>query len=451
MKKVCHYIRQQVKEFIEEEALLRPGEKLLVALSGGADSVALLHILQSLGYQCQAAHCNFHLRGDESDRDEVFVRNLCQASGITLHVVHFDTCAYAASHKVSIEMAARQLRYDWFGQLCEEHGLDHVAVAHHRDDSVETVLLNLVRGTGIAGLTGIRPRNGRVVRPLLKLGREDILAYLKMVGQTYVTDSTNLQDEFLRNKIRLRLLPLMAEMNPSVKEGIAAMTQRLAKVERIYNDVMAEAASRVFDEGRRVIHIPSLLAEKEPENLLFELLHPYGFTASQIKDIFHCLSGVSGRRFVCARWIVLKDRDQLLIQERVACPSENEWLIEDAPAEIGMSDGSRLEVRRVSLVPDYQISRLPQVASLDASKVVWPLTVRRWRAGDKFSPFGMRGKKLVSDFLTDCKLSLFEKEKQLVVCDACGHILWVVGLRSDERTRLTGTSAEVIELEWFKA
>ena len=229
---------RQVFSFIEDENLFSSSDNLLVALSGGADSVALLRVLLYLGYKCTAAHCNFHLRGEESNRDEEFCIALCRELDVELHVIHFDTVGYAKEQGISIEMAARELRYIWFEELCNECGYTHVAVAHHRDDSVETLLLNLVRGTGIAGLTGIRPVNGRVVRPMLNVSRADIVDYLRVLGQKFVTDSTNLQDEYVRNKIRHRLIPLMEELNPSVKEGLAATATRLRSVESIYTKLM---------------------------------------------------------------------------------------------------------------------------------------------------------------------------------------------------------------------
>ena len=228
-------IQQRVIRYIEKEHLFLPDDKLLVALSGGADSVALLRVLHTAGYQCEAAHCNFHLRGEESNRDERFVRQLCQKYGIHLHTIDFNTTQYATEKHISIEMAARELRYQWFEKIRKECQADVVAVAHHQDDSIETILLNLIRGTGITGLLGIRPRNGTIVRPLLCINREEIIRYLQNIGQDYVTDSTNLEDEYTRNKIRLNLLPLMQEINPSVKNSLIETSNHLNDVATIYN------------------------------------------------------------------------------------------------------------------------------------------------------------------------------------------------------------------------
>ena len=234
-------LKYDVQRFIEEKDLFNLQDKVLVALSGGADSVALLRILLSLGYTCECAHCNFHLRGLESDRDESFVRQLCEEHSIPLHVTHFDTSAYAKEHHLSIEMAARELRYEWFEHIRKEIEASVIAVAHHRDDSVETFLLNLMRGAGINGLKGIPVKNGYIVRPLLSVSRDVILDYLQAINQGYVTDSTNLEDEYMRNKIRLNILPLMKEVNPSVMETIQETTFRLSEVASIYHQNRIEA------------------------------------------------------------------------------------------------------------------------------------------------------------------------------------------------------------------
>ena len=230
-------IERKVIRYIEEQQMFTRQSRIIVALSGGADSVALLCILLRLGYSCEAAHCNFHLRGEESIRDQSFVEELTRKLGVPLHLVHFDTKAYAFQKGISIEMAARELRYDWFEKLRKQRKADVIAVAHHRDDSVETFLLNLIRGTGINGLRGIQPVNGVIVRPLLNISRYEILDYLSAINQPYVTDSTNLTDDYTRNKIRLNIIPLLEEINPSVSTAIADTAGRLGEVAKIYHDV----------------------------------------------------------------------------------------------------------------------------------------------------------------------------------------------------------------------
>jgi len=422
--------KHRIQRFIEEKNLFNSNDKVLVALSGGADSVALLRILNSLGYPCEGAHCNFQLRGEESNRDETFVRNLCKQLSVPLHVIHFETEAYAKEHHLSIEMAARQLRYDWFEKLRQERNATAIAVAHHRDDSVETFLLNLIRGTGIDGLKGIACKNGRVVRPLLQESRDSILDYLRIIGQDYVTDSTNLQDEYMRNKIRLNLLPLMKELNPSILETIQETSFRMSEVASIYHQNRQKVLKqKVSVQSEKLIHISidDILNDIAPISFLHELLFPLGFNSSQIKDIYRCMSAPqSGKRFTSKDWVVLRDRDDLLVQKIESDESLPELIIE----EIERTDS-------------FVIPKDKHIACLDADKVIPPLCLRKWQVGDKFVPFGMTGKKKVSDYLTDKKFSLLQKEKQYVVCSG-EDIVWLVNERTDNRFRITENTKRVL-------
>lgn len=422
----------QIEQYIEKEKLFGLKDKVLIALSGGADSVALLRILVYLGYSCQAAHCNFHLRGEEADRDEGFVRNLCAKFNIPCHVIHFQTKEYAAMHKISIEMAARELRYNWFETLRQELKADVVAVAHHKDDSVETMLLNLLRGTGINGLTGIRPKNNNIVRPLLCISREDIISYLDGLQQEYVTDSSNLQDEYVRNKIRLNLLPLMETINPSIKSTLFSTASHLSDTAIIYNKVIDEGKERVLTpEG---ISIEKLLQEASPRALLYEILYPLGFNSAQIEDIYLSLERQSGKKFVSDSWMVVRDRTHLLIKELHSLSAENET--EKMPD---------ISEECFPYSPDFIIPRDKRIACFDADKVLSPVTLRKWKAGDRFVPFGMKGKKNVSDYLTDAKYSLIEKEQVYVACSG-EQIIWLVGERTDNRFRIDENTKNVLLL-----
>ena len=420
-------IQQRIKQYIEKEDLFSSGSKILIALSGGADSVALLCILHAAGYPCEAAHCNFHLRGEESNRDEQFVRQLCKKYGIHLHTIDFDTTRYAAEKHISIEMAARELRYNWFEEIRNQCRADVVAVAHHQDDSVETILLNLIRGTGVTGLLGIRPRNGVIVRPLLCINREEIMRYLQSIGQDYVTDSTNLEDEYTRNKIRLNLLPLMQTINPSVKNSLIETSNYLSDVATIYNRYIEEAKTRIATtEG---IRICELVKEPAPEALLFEILHPLGFNSAQIKDIANSLHGQSGKQFSSKEWRVIKDREFLLLEN---IQSEDK---EELPFQIIKEEKE--------YTSDFQIPREKGTACFDADKLDGTISYRKWRTGDTFIPFGMKGKKKVSDYLTDRKFSISQKERQWVLC--CGErIAWLIGERTDNRFRIDETTRRVV-------
>ena len=319
---------RRVQEFIGKQQLLADDAGVLVALSGGADSVALLRILLGLGYRCHAVHCNFHLRGEESDRDERFVTALCHTLGVECEVVHFDTLGYAAEQKVSTEMAARELRYREFERLRQAHDLDAIAVAHHQDDAVETLLLNLIRGAGINGLTGMKVRNGHVVRPLLCLTRDEIIDYLSHIGQSYVTDSTNLTDMYARNKVRLQLLPLMEQINSAAKSNIMQAALHLGEAATLYNRVMTETNARiVIPHADGIdIDIEVLLDTEVPGAHLFEILHPYGFNSAQVADIFRSLSSEAGRLFYTKDYTLLRDRTHLQVRSKAHSETDEETL-----------------------------------------------------------------------------------------------------------------------------
>lgn len=424
--------KQRVQRFIEDKSLFTLQDKILIALSGGADSVALLRVLHSLGYECVCAHCNFHLRGEESNRDEAFVTALCKDLEINLHTTHFDTQAYAQEKHISIEMAARELRYTWFEGLRVELGMKCIAVAHHRDDSVETLLLNLIRGTGINGLKGIDCRNGYIVRPLLQENRNSIEEYLKAVRQDFVTDSTNLQDEYMRNKIRLNLLPMMQELNPSIHETLARTSERLAEVASIYQEdrkrVVQQKLVKNSGESFHVL-IEDICKDVAPASLLHEILSPLGFNGAQERDVMKSLQcEQSGKRFLAKDWEAVRDRDKMILYKRNEEEPLPELMIED-----------------VDISPLFIIPRDKHLACVDAEKVSGQLTIRKWKMGDTFVPFGMKGRKKVSDYLTDRKFTLFEKENQYVVCDDNG-IVWVVNERSDNRYRMTEETKKVLIL-----
>ena len=420
--------KEVIQHTIEREGLFGPHHKLLLALSGGADSVALLRVLLQLGYACECAHCNFHLRGEESNRDEAFVRRLCQSLDVKLHVTHFDTEAYAKEHRLSIEMGARELRYNWFHSLLQaDDSLRHIAVAHHRDDNIETLLINLLRGTGINGLTGIPSVNGPIVRPLLDVSREDILAYLQRLGQPYVTDSTNLEDDFLRNKIRLNLLPMLQSLNPSVRSTLSDTIRHLKGVSHTYRCAMnahLESFVQKVSECEMHARIADILSlHPSAENFLYEWLYPLGFNPSQIADIHQCMrADQSGKRFRSKEWEVLRDRHLLLVRR--------------ADAVVALPE---IEATLVEVTPAFQIPTSKEVVCVDADKVQPPFEVRKWEVGDTFVPFGMKGKKNVCKYMTDRKFSLFQKEHQYVALSG-GQIVWLIGERLDNRFRISETT-----------
>ena len=425
----------KVRKYIDHHKLFEDNGLYLVALSGGADSVALLLLLHEHGFRVHAAHCNFHLRGGESDRDEAFCESVCAERQIPLHKAHFDTHEYAQLHKVSIEMAARELRYHWFEQLRRDMDADGICVAHHRDDSVETVLLNLIRGTGLRGLTGIQPRNGYILRPLLCVSREDIERYLHERNQPYVTDSTNLEADVQRNRVRLQLMPLLKSLNPSVCESIQQTASHLAEAQ-----VVLDAVNEEF-KSRNILELSMLSKYGSSEYVVFEWLKNYGFNGTQAQQI---LTAETGRVFSSSMgYDLLRDRDRLIVESSLKplkplrIPEEGTYVMED---------GTRITLKETIVGSDFLPSKEPHRVTLDADKVAFPLTVRRVEPGDSMQPFGMQGRKLLSDLMTDLKMTLFEKRRQLVVVDAEGIVVWLVGLRTDNRCRVDHHTHNVLTI-----
>ena len=451
-----------MRRFASVHELFVYGGKYIVALSGGADSVSLLFVLKhlehELGIGVEAAHCNFHLRGAESVRDEEFCKQLCDRLSVPLHLIHFDTQAYADLHRVSIEMAARDLRYGYFENLRRDIEAQDICVAHHRDDSVETVLLNLVRGTGLRGLRGIQPRNGNIIRPLLSLSREDIVQYLDALGESYVTDSTNLHNDVKRNKIRLDVMPLLRELNPSVSQSIFESSLRVGEALKVFDEAMKRSIADVTATSpshhltispphHLVISVERLKQQPSPEYTLHEILISYGFTSAQIEQIYGSLDTCSAGKIIASDSHELAfDRGSLLVQPRTnVADSARSMRIPETGTYV-FSDSLKIKVAAEDCGDDYVPSRAADCVCLDASDIKFPLTLRHIEQGDRFVPFGMNGMKLVSDYLTDRKKNVFEKRAQLVVTDAQQRIVWLVGERTDNRFRISKETSKALRL-----
>lgn len=431
----------KVRLFIAQESLLAPGACLIVGLSGGADSMVLLDLLVRLGYNSLAAHCNFHLRGAESDRDAAFVRRWCSKADIPFTSVDFNTVRYACERKISIEMAARELRYCWFERLCCEKGADAVAVAHHKDDSVETVLLNLIRGTGIRGLIGIAPVHGKVVRPLLCVTRAEIEGYAAERQLPYVEDSTNREEIFLRNAIRLKIMPALEALNPAVREAIFRTSQHLSGTEKIYNDAIHRITASLFQDSS--IDIDALRRTPHPQTVLFEILTPFGFTPSTIEDIASSMDAPSGKIFYARGYRLIKDRNRFMLDLKEARAEQRSFQI--GLQCTGISYPIVLTMERQAM--PVQIRKDRHFLFADADRLIFPLELRRWREGDWFIPFGMKGRKKLSDYFSDRKFSIKEKEEAWVVVSD-GEIVWIVGERSDHRFRVTEKTKDVYIMEY---
>ena len=502
----------QVRHFAHHHQLFTPRGKYIIALSGGADSVSLLLVLKHLESEfdisLEAAHCNFHLRGDESLRDEQFCQQLCRRLHVPLHLVHFDTHAYADLHHVSIEMAARDLRYTYFEQLRRDIRAQDICVAHHRDDSVETLLLNLVRGTGLRGLRGIQPRNAHIIRPLLSHSRQQIEQYLDALGESYVTDSTNLHNDVKRNKIRLNIIPLLRELNPSASQSIFETSLRVTEALKIFDDAIQRSIADVTtppsgdtcrgctclkcpnqsvencpnqpllvhlrqvpplsnctnqpvadvtipqtqnsklktQNSKLIISVPRLKQQPSPEYTLHEILSPRGFTSAQIEQIYTSLDTIpTGKIITSCTHELAFDRSTLILQPKTPTPLVRPMHIPETGTYV-LSDNLKLKVETEECGDRYEPCRTADCASLDASDIKFPLTLRHIQPGDRFVPFGMTGTKLLSDYLTDRKKNIFEKRAQLVLTDAQQRILWLVGERTDNRFRITPNTQQALRL-----
>lgn len=460
----------KVQSFIEEHRLLNAKDKVLVGFSGGADSLALLDVLLSLGYDCVAVHMNFQLRGEEALRDEAFVVDFCREHSVPLYVERVDTKAYAKSNSVSIEMAARELRYDYFHKMLSETGAAKIAVGHHSDDSIETFFINLLRGSGIRGLKGISPLQGKVIRPLLCTNRQEILSWLKHKKLSYVTDSSNEETCYRRNKIRHQVLPLLESIEPSAVEAILRSMQHLAAPAALYEQTVAEAMSRLklktsfrdeqysyveeVEAGPTDKKRPAAVAEAASEqyislsisaleqeplaaDILYEWLSTYGFNFRSIEQIWEGRKGQSGRLYFSDTHRLLIDRGRFLLG-RIKAGDDVVYELKE-----GVSSWTEpVKLKLSVLEAGAAFSRSASCACLDADKLQFPLLLRRPLPGDSFIPLGMQGRKLLSDYFCDRKKNLFQKESSWLLLSG-EDIVWVLGERIDHRYRVTDSTKRI--------
>lgn len=425
------------------------GRKVLLALSGGLDSMCLASLLLRSGIPFDAAHCNFGLRGDESDGDEYSIRAWAATKGVGLLVRRFDTTSEAGGSRQSIQMTARRLRYDWFEQLRKEHGYAAILTAHHADDVAETVLINLIRGTGLTGLQGVPLRNGYVLRPLLFAGRAELAAYGHQEKLEWREDSSNASDKYLRNAIRLQVMPLLERMQPGAGSRIAQTANRISGALPVYNAALETIMNRLIERRGRDLYVPVRLLRKQqsPDNLIFELFSRYGFSSQQMPAIRELMDAPSGKQLLSPGFRLFRDRDFLILTEMQ--PAGSDLVRIDSP-------GSRVSVMagelhfRVTSVPD-EIPTDPDIALLDMRDIRFPLNLRPRRAGDYFYPLGMGGKKKkLKRFLVDVKMPVPEKER-LLILEQDGKVIWVVGSRIDERFRVRPDTREVLEIRFARA
>lgn len=433
---------ETIKNFLNEYHIDNKAG-FIVAVSGGADSITLLHAFKYLNLKILALHCNFNLRGKESNMDEQFVKRFCDTYGIALSVKKFDTRAYAKEKGISIEMAARELRYNWFEETRIKKKMDYIVVGHHADDFAETVLMNLCRGTGIKGLTGIRPVNGRILRPLLKKSREEILAYIEANKLGFRTDSTNNTLDYTRNKIRHLVIPVFKEINPAFLKTIEENSRNLKEVEQIYLYGIEELKKKTVREenGEILINIEEVLHSPAPFSLLFEILKPYGFNNSQIESILNSHDATPGKQFESGEYFLTKGRSCWRLFNIIEKDSERMLL-----ADCGEYHKGKLTftLKEFTIDPGFQIPQENHIGCFDLDKIVYPLVLRHWSTGDWFCPLGMKkSKKKVSDLFTDLKFSAKQK-KECLILQSDKDIIWIVGHRIDDRYKITPRTKHVL-------
>ncbi len=447
---------EQFQAYINRYNLIAVGDKVILALSGGIDSMVLADLLLKAKVEFVAAHCNFHLRGNESNGDDWFVRKFAEKRGIQCFVKHFETEKYATNHGISIEMAARDLRYGWFEQLRQELGYDKIAVAHHADDQAETFFINLLRGAGLNGLKGMKPHNGVIIRPLLWASREQIRKYAVENHIVWREDHTNVESVYLRNRIRNQLLPVFDELQPKARQGLYKSLEHLSAENELYRSLLKEKLVQIVERDGEIQRLPysKIIKAEVPEpvegptysfQLLFEWLRQYGFNTDQCHFIFDAIGTGVGNQYCSTTHRLVIGRDELQLFE----------IKEDSNDEIQIEIGEEKILSPVHLcfsklekTPDFVIDKSPIIAQLDFDKLKFPLTLRRWRHGDRFHPFGMKGSKLLSDFFVDQKFSEYQKQNVWLLVSADDDILWVVGYRIDDHFKIVNDTKTVFECRW---
>ncbi len=435
---------QEFQQYINRCSLIAEGDKLVLALSGGIDSMVLADLLLKVKVEFVAAHCNFHLRGHESDGDDWFVRKFAENRGIQCFVKHFETEKYAAKYGISIEMAARDLRYAWFEQLRQQLDYDKIAVAHHADDQAETFFINLLRGAGLNGLKGMKPQNGVIIRPLLWASREQIRKYAVENHIVWREDHTNVESVYLRNRIRNQLLPVFDELQPKARHGLYKSLEHLAAENELYRELLQEKLGQIIEYNGDIQRIPhsAFLIQHSSFQLLFEWLRQYGFNTDQCHFIHEAVGMGIGNQYCSPTHCLVIGRDDLQLSE-IKERTDDEILIQIGEEEI--LSPVHLRFSKLEKTADFIIDKSSEVAQLDFDKLSFPLTLRHWRHADRFHPLGMKGSKLLSDFFVDMKFTEYQKQNVWLLVSADGNILWVVGYRIDDRFKIGQDTKTVFE------
>lgn len=436
-------IIEQFERYVQENKLFTKADKLLVAVSGGRDSMLLLWILQRAGYQVEIAHCNFQLRGEESDADEALVCDFAKQNNIPFHAIRFDTDDYATQHKLSIQMAARELRYDWFAKLSEKLHCKYIAIAQHKNDHVETVLLNLTRGTGLLGLQGILPKRAEnnIVRPLLFLDSKQILSLVEEYQIPYRDDASNFSNKYARNKIRLDIIPEFEQLHADFVQTMEENIIRFQETYTVLKEFVDDLRSQLFEvQSSGQIYIRKEAIRYLSLGKWYLLFEPYGFSKQVLQDLRTAIDRESGRIFQSSSHQLLLDREQLILEAfSEECLSKE--IFEHQSLVTWNTNTIQLVVSE-----DVSIETDAQIAKIDISKLVFPLQIRTWQEGDYFQPLGMKGKKKISDYFIQKKINLFDKKSIPLLVNGNGDVIWIVGYHLDDRYKIIGNTQKVLKL-----
>lgn len=438
-------MKDRFKAYLNQNEL-NSREAVLIGTSGGRDSMVLCQLFLQSELAFSIAHCNFNLRGSESDGDEIFVKNWAEKNNIQIHIKSFDTLYYAEKNGLSVQMAARDLRLAWFEELCIENNYEYYATAHHQDDAIETYLINQIRGTGLAGLHGILPKRGRLIHPLLFCSREEITEYARMNNIRWREDSSNKENKYLRNRVRNQLIPLLKEINPGIGRILQENMNRLKASEEIYKIKIKEYQAQLCARTDSGLSINLKLLKENPQKelVLFEMLNEFGFNFTQVSQILQSNETGSGSHVESKSHTLLKNREELILKEKFETSNEI-WRIEKGADTI-----QNPIILQFKYKDQFSVNKDEIVGQFDYHKLRFPLFLRKWKEGDFFYPIGMKGKKkLLSDYFIDLKMSVLEKNETWLLCSG-RDIVWIVGKRMDERFKIDQKTEQVLEIKWMR-
>jgi len=440
-------ILDDFRNFTEKENLFNAGDSVLLAVSGGLDSMVMTELFHLNHQKFGIAHCNFNLRGEESEMDEQFVRELAVKYRIPVFVTSFPTSDYAKQNRISIQMAARELRYSWFEKIRAQEQYKFIATAHHLDDQIETFFINLLRGAGISGLHGILPKQGMIIRPMMFAFRQQLATYAKERKLKFREDSSNQSDKYIRNRIRLQVLPLLKEINPEYSRVITETINRVRDFEQIGNQLINSMQNLIIktEKDRSIIDIAGLKKLTPLRSFAWELISPFGFNQEVIDEMLACPDYVSGKTFFSPSHRLIKDRMYFIIQPLRTEKKSPLYRIENFREKKTIHRPVPLSFRKIPASGNIDIPASVKWASLDCKKLEFPLLLRKWEAGDFFYPFGMNKKKKISHFFIDEKFSLYDKENTWLLCSG-QQVIWVVGYRIDHRFRVTSRTKEILRI-----